>query len=177
MTAENNYTIEMFISDQEIQKRIAEISLKIQMDFKNKNPLIIAVLKGSFIFCADLIRHLNPLYKVDFITLSSYSGQDSTGKVIVHKDIKTDIAGYDVIIVEDIVDTGLTMDFLKKDLIKRNPKSISVCALLDKKSKRKIPIDIEYVCFEIPDDFVVGFGLDYNGLYRGLPYIGILKES
>jgi hypoxanthine phosphoribosyltransferase len=166
----------MFISAEEIQRRIAEISLQIQIDYKDKNPLIAAVLKGSFIFCADLIRHLSPLYKVDFIAVSSYSGENSTGRVTVNQDLKTDIAGHDIIVVEDIVDTGITMDYLKKEFAKRNPKSISVCALLDKKSRRKIPIDVEYVCFEIPDRFVVGCGLDYNGLYRGLPYIGLVKD-
>lgn len=177
MTAAGDYTIETFISAAEIQKKISETSLQIQRDFENKNPLIVAVLKGSFIFCGDLIRHLNPLYKVDFVTVSSYRGTKSLGEITLAADLKTDIAGHDVIIVEDIVDTGITINYLKTQFAKRNPTSLSVCALLDKPCKRKKDIKVEYACFEISDDFVVGYGLDYNGLYRGLPYIGILRSN
>lgn len=175
MKKEEKHTIDVLFSADQIKKKIAALALKISEDFKGKNPLIIAVLKGSFVFCADLIRNLDPTFAVDFIALSSYSGSVSEGKIRLISNLKEDLEGRDVIIVEDIIDTGLTLDFLLREFRLKNPKSIACCVLLDKKCARVKDADVRYSCFEIGDDFVVGYGLDYNGFYRGLPYIGILR--
>ena len=175
MKKEEKYTIDVLFSQDQIKEKIAGLALKISCDFKGKDPLIIAVLKGSFVFCADLIRNLDPAFAVDFISLSSYSGSVSEGKIRVISNLKENLEGRDVIIVEDIIDTGLTLDFLLNEFKKKEPKSITTCVLLDKKCARVKDVSVEYRCFEINDDFVVGYGLDYSGFFRGLPYIGILK--
>jgi hypoxanthine phosphoribosyltransferase len=171
----DKYSIEVLFTHDAIQKRVVEIASQIQKDYENKNTLIIAVLKGSFVFCADLVRNLNFLFAFDFISLSSYSGSVSGGAVKVISNLKENPEGRDVIIIEDIADTGITLDFLQKELAAKKPKSIRTCVLLDKKSARTKDITIDYTGFEIGDDFVIGYGLDYNGFFRGLPYIGILK--
>ncbi|MCL2335207.1 MAG: hypoxanthine phosphoribosyltransferase [Endomicrobia bacterium] len=170
-------SVEVLLSGEAIQRRISDIAAEISKDFKDKDALIIAVLKGSFVFCADLIRKLNLNIAVDFISLSSYSGTSPDGRVNVIAGLKETPEGRDVIIVEDIVDTGHTLDFLLKELSLKKPKSISTCVLLDKKCARVKQVPVEYVCFEVGSEFVVGYGLDYNGFYRGLPYIGILKDN
>ena len=170
----DGYYIEMLFSQDLIRKRISEIALRITGDYADKNTLIIAVLKGSFIFCADLIRNLDFLFAFDFISLSSYSGSVSGGKVKVVSDLKENPEGRDIVIIEDIADTGHTLDFLIGELAAKKPKSIKTCVLLDKKCARVKNIPVDYCGFEIGNDFVVGYGLDYNGFFRGLPYIGIL---
>lgn len=175
MKKEEKHTIDVLFSADNIKEKVAAMALRISEDFKGKDPLIIAVLKGSFVFCADLIRNLGPSFAVDFITLSSYSGSVSEGKVRVISNLKENLEGRDIIIVEDIIDTGMTLDFLLNEFKLKNPKSIAICVLLDKKCARVKDIEVKYSCFEIGDDFIVGYGLDYNGFYRGLPYIGKLK--
>lgn len=172
-----NYSIDTLFSGDLIQDRVSQIAARIEKDYKDKNTLIIAVLKGSFVFCADLIRNLNFVFAFDFISLSSYSGSVTDGNVKVISNLKENPEGRDVIIVEDIADTGHTLDFLHKELSAKNPKSIRTCVLLDKKCARVKDVPIEYAGFEIGNDFVVGYGLDYNGFFRGLPYIGILRLS
>jgi hypoxanthine phosphoribosyltransferase len=158
-----------------IQKRVCEVAFKISEDFKGKEVLIIAVLNGSFIFCADLVRSLNLKFVVDFVSLSSYSEFKSKGTVRIVSKFKESIIGKNVLILEDIVDTGITLDFLIKKILLKKPNSIKTCVLLDKKCMRKKEVPVEYSCFEINNDFVVGYGLDYNGFFRGLPYIVKLK--
>lgn len=177
MNQKDDYKIEVLISQEKLNKRIDEISLQIQRDFLDKDPLIIAILKGSIIFSSDLIRRLNPLYKIDFIIAKSYVGTQSTGDVKIIADVKSDIVDKDILLVDDIADTGITIDFLRKEFIKRGAKSVKVCVLLDKEGRRKVETTVEYSCFKIPNEFVVGYGLDYNDLYRGLPYIGVLSQE
>ncbi|MDR1942132.1 MAG: hypoxanthine phosphoribosyltransferase [Endomicrobium sp.] len=170
-----NADIDVLFTRELIQERVRQTARRISEDFKGRKVLLIAVLRGSFVFCSDLIRELTIEFKVDFISLSSYSGAVSSGNIKVMSELREDPAGEDVIIVEDIIDTGITLDFLLKELSLKNPKSVSACALLNKKGARIKDVAVKYSCFEIGGQFVVGYGLDYNGLYRGLPYIAILK--
>jgi hypoxanthine phosphoribosyltransferase len=177
MNIEEKYTVEVLLSEETIQKRVAEVADQISKDFKDKEVLLVSVLNGSFIFCADLVRKMSIKCKIDFISVSSYVSTQSQGKVKIVSGLKEDIIGKDVILIEDILDTGITLDFLKKEIAFKKPKSITTCAFLDKKCARKIEVDAEYRCFEVGNDFIVGYGLDCNGFFRGLPYIGRLKET
>jgi hypoxanthine phosphoribosyltransferase len=167
----------VLLSEEEIQAKIAEIGKQISTDFEGKNPIFVGVLKGCFIFMADLMRNVSIPCSMDFMAVSSYSGTTSTGAVKINKDLSEDIAGRHVIIVEDILDSGVTLNYLKNFLQQRNPASIHIATLMDKPSRRKAPVFADYSCFEIPDAFVVGYGLDYNERYRNLPYIGVLKRE
>ncbi|MDR3049681.1 MAG: hypoxanthine phosphoribosyltransferase [Elusimicrobiota bacterium] len=174
---ENKHTVKILLTEEQINKRIMEVSLQIQRDFSDKDPLIISILKGSFIFSSDLIRHLNPLYKIDFIVAKSYIGTESSGSVKIIADVKSEIKGKDILFIDDIADTGVTTSFLRKEFLSRGAKSVKVCVLLNKQSRRFVDTIVEYSCFDIPNEFVVGYGLDYNDLYRGLPYVGILSQE
>ena len=167
----------ILISEEEIQKKVAEMGRKISEDFRGKDPLFVGVLKGCFIFMADLMRYVDIRCSMDFMAVSSYSGTSSTGAVKINKDLSEDIEGRHVIIVEDILDSGVTLSYLKQYLMVRRPASISIATLMDKPARRKADIYADYSCFEIPDAFVVGYGLDYNERYRNLPYIGVLKPE
>ena len=167
----------ILISEEEIQKKVAEMGKKISEDFRDKDPLFVGVLKGCFIFMADLMRYVDIRCSMDFMAVSSYSGTSSTGAVKINKDLSEDIEGRHVIIVEDILDSGVTLSYLKQYLMVRKPASISIATLMDKPARRKADVYADYSCFEIPDAFVVGYGLDYNERYRNLPYIGILKPE
>ena len=167
----------ILISEEEIQKKVAEMGKKISQDFRDKDPLFVGVLKGCFIFMADLMRYVDIRCSMDFMAVSSYSGTSSTGAVKINKDLSEDIEGRHVIIVEDILDSGVTLSYLKQYLMVRKPASISIATLMDKPARRKADIYADYSCFEIPDAFVVGYGLDYNERYRNLPYIGVLKPE
>ena len=160
-----------------IEKRVKELAAAISRDYVGKELIVIGILKGAFIFMADLIRCLSIPCRVDFARLASYgAGASSSGKVIMSKDIETSIKDRDVLIVEDIVDTGITMSFLVDWLKERNPHSIRVCALLDKRKMRKAPFEADYVGFAIDDGFVVGYGLDFNEQARFLPDICVIRE-
>ena len=167
----------ILISEEEIQKKVAEMGKKISQDFRDKDPLFVGVLKGCFIFMADLMRAVQIPCAIDFMAVSSYSGTSSTGAVKINKDLSEDIEGRHVIIVEDILDSGVTLSYLKQYLMVRKPASISIATLMDKPARRKADVYADYSCFEIPDAFVVGYGLDYNERYRNLPYIGVLKPE
>ena len=167
----------ILISEEEIQKKVAEMGRKISEDFRDKDPLFVGVLKGCFIFMADLMRYVDIRCSMDFMAVSSYSGTTSTGAVKINKDLSEDIEGRHVIIVEDILDSGVTLSYLKQYLMVRKPASISIATLMDKPARRKADVYADYSCFEIPDAFVVGYGLDYNERYRNLPYIGVLKPE
>ena len=167
----------ILISEEEIQKKVAEMGKKISQDFRDKDPLFVGVLKGCFIFMADLMRYVDIRCSMDFMAVSSYSGTSSTGAVKINKDLSEDIEGRHIIIVEDILDSGVTLSYLKQYLMVRKPASISIATLMDKPARRKADIYADYSCFEIPDAFVVGYGLDYNERYRNLPYIGVLKPE
>nr|WP_307774553.1 hypoxanthine phosphoribosyltransferase [uncultured Cetobacterium sp.] len=168
-----DYTIEKMISEEELQKRIKEVAKEIEKDYQGKNLICVGLLKGSIMFMADLLKNVELDLAMDFMKVSSYhGGTDSTGVVKILKDVDEDLTGKDVLIIEDIIDTGLTLESVKKFLLSKQPNSLKVCSLLDKPSRRKVEMVGEYIGFEIPDEFVIGYGLDYNELYRNLPYIG-----
>ena len=166
------------ISEEQLKTRISELAKQIEKDYEGKSPVIVGVLKGSVMFYTDLVRQIDLPLTVDFMSISSYgAGVNSTGEVKIIKDIDGKIGGKDVIIVEDIVDSGYSMNCLLKLFATRSPKSVRVCALLDKPSRREIPVPIDYTGFQVANEFVVGYGLDYTGLYRNIPFIGVLKKE
>lgn len=160
------------ISQEEIQRRIGELGQLISADYEGKEILMVCLLRGSFIFSADLIRVLEPDTVVDFMVVSSYQGEQSSGEVRILKDLAENVHDRHVLIVEDIVDTGLTLNKILQLLESRNPKSIAICSMLNKPCRRLQPVDIDYIGFEVEDRFVVGYGLDMDQKYRQLPYIG-----
>lgn len=168
----------ILLDEQALQKRIAEMADELNHDYANDELVMICVLKGAFMFLADLSKHLNFRVAQDFISISSYGeATKSSGVVKMVKDMEESIRNRHVLIVEDIVDTGLTLDYLRRSLLMREPKSLKICSLLSKPARRKIDLDIDYLGFTIDDHFVVGYGLDYLSFYRGLPYIGILDPT
>lgn len=169
----------ILLSEEQIQARIEELGKILTAEYADKNPVIVGVLKGVVIFYADMVRKINVPCQMDFMWLSSYSGTNSTGQTIVRQDLKTDIKGRHVLILEDIFDTGTSLDFTVKHLLAKEPASLKICTLLDKPERRRpgITLQADFVGFTIPNAFVVGYGLDYNEKYRNLPYIGILKPE
>lgn len=168
----------VLFSKEQLAKRIKELAEQLDKDYAGKTPLMVAILKGSVMFFTDLIREMTLPLEIDFMSISSYgSGVKSSGEVKMIKDLDNKIEGKDVIIVEDIVDSGYTMKYLTHLLEARNPSSIKICALLDKPSRRETDVAIDYKGFEVGNEFVVGYGLDYAARYRNIPFIGILKRS
>ncbi|MGL6024708.1 MAG: hypoxanthine phosphoribosyltransferase [Cetobacterium sp.] len=168
-----DYVIEKMISEEALQTRVREVAKEIEKDYAGKNLICVGLLKGSIMFMADLLKNVDMDLAMDFMKVSSYhGGTDSTGVVKILKDVDADLTGKDVLIIEDIIDTGLTLESVKKFLLTKQPNSLKVCSLLDKPSRRKVEMVGEYIGFEIPDEFVVGYGLDYDELHRNLPYIG-----
>ncbi len=168
----------VLFTEREIADKVSELGAQIRKEYADEEQyVVVTVLKGSYIFSADLVRQLDTNAVIDFITASSYDGTQSTGVIRILQDIREDITGKRVILVEDIVDTGRTLAALKKDFIERGAKDVKICTCLDKKAARVIDVEADFSCFEIGDQFVVGYGLDYNEKYRGLPYIGILKSD
>ena len=167
----------ILINETELKDKVAQLGNQISDDYKGLSPVFITVLRGSIIFLCDLIREVKIPISLDFLSVSSYSGQTHTGVVRIIKDLDENIENRHVVLIEDIIDTGLTLNYIVGMLRDRKPASIKVCALLDKKVRRIIDIPIDYKGFEIPDEFVVGYGMDYNQQYRNLPFIGILKEE
>jgi hypoxanthine phosphoribosyltransferase len=161
----------------EIEDTVKHLAASISADYTGREPLIIGILKGSFIFIADLVRRLDISVEVDFIRLSSYSGTNSSGRVKVVHDLSSPIKGRHVLVVEDVVDTGVTISFLLNYLNKKKPASLSLCALTDKPFHRRVPVKIDYLGRELPDKFIVGYGLDYNEKYRNLPDICYIEEG
>lgn len=169
----------ILLSEQQIQTRIQELGEILTKEYADKNPVIIGVLKGVVVFYADMIRRIQVPCQMDFMWISSYAGTDSTGKMLVRQDVSADIGGRHVLILEDIFDTGNSLEFTVNHLKKQNPASIKICTLLDKPERRRagVTLKADYVGFTIPNAFVVGYGLDYNEKYRNLPYVGILKPE
>jgi hypoxanthine phosphoribosyltransferase len=175
--AESREKVNVLISQVELEKRIKELAQEISRDYAGRDLLLIGVLKGSFMFLADLLRHLGPETAVDFMGTSSYGAStQSSGEVRITKDLEHSPAGRHVLLVEDIVDTGLTLRYLVDTLRARQPASLKVCALLDKPARRRVRIGLDYYGFIIPNAFVVGYGLDYQERYRGLPFVGVVEE-
>lgn len=169
---------EILLNEEAIQTRVAGLGAEITRDYQDRPPLLVAVLRGAVLFIADLVRAMDTELEIDFMAVSSYgSTTRSSGVVRILKDLDQDIRDRDVLLVEDILDTGLTLNYLIKNLGTRQPRSIEVCALLVKKGKQKVRLTPKYVGFEIPDEFVVGYGLDLNEKYRNLPFVATLKEG
>ena len=170
--------LEVLLSEEELQARVRELGAQITRDYAGKTPFFLGVLKGCYVFMADLVRSVDLHCSMDFMAVSSYGrGTSSTGAVRITKDLSRDIEGKDVIIVEDILDSGTTLSYLKKYLANRKPASIRIVTLLDKPARRKTDIKADYSGFTVPDEFVVGYGLDFAEDYRNLPYIGVLKPE
>ena len=168
----------ILIEENELKSKVAEIAAKITEDYKGKDLLIVCVLKGAVIFASDLIRKIDLPLDIDFMAISSYGANTkSSGVVRILKDLNTGIEDRHVLIVEDIIDSGLTLAYLADNLRSRQPASVEICTILDKKERRTINLDIKYAGFVVPDEFVVGYGLDYAEKYRNLPYIAVLKEE
>ena len=169
----------VLLTEEQIQSKVAEFAEILSKEYEGKDPIFVGVLKGVVIFFADVVRKITVPCEIDFMCLSSYGGTNSTGNMVVRSDITTDIEGRHVLILEDIYDTGNSLTFVREQLLKKNPASLKICTLLDKPSRRKpgITLKADYVGFEVPNEFVVGYGLDYNEYYRNLPYIGVLKPE
>ncbi|MDO8964618.1 MAG: hypoxanthine phosphoribosyltransferase [Coriobacteriia bacterium] len=169
---------EIIFSEEQVQERIREIGAEISRDYEGRSVLLVAVLRGAALFIADLSRTITVPVQLDFMAVSSYgSSTKSSGVVRILKDLDETIEGRDVIVVEDILDTGLTLKYLLKNLASRKPSSLEVVTLLSKEGKQRVPISCKYVGFVVPDEFVVGYGLDYAERYRNLPYIGVLRPA
>ncbi len=170
--------LKVLISEEESKAKGTQHGEQITADYAGKSPVFIGVLKGCFVFMADLLRHVDLYCDLDFMAVSSYgSGTSTTGAVKINKDLSRDIEGRDVIIVEDILDSGVTLSYLRGYLERRNPASIKIVTLMDKPARRRADIKADYFGFSVPDEFVVGYGLDYDERYRNLPYIGVLKPE
>ncbi len=169
---------EILIPSEKIQKRVGEIGNLITEDYQGKRPLLVGILRGAVVVLGDLMRCIDLPCEIDFMDISSYgSGKSSSGVVRILKDLEEDMTGRHVIIVEDIIDTGLTLSYIRRSLQARKPASLEICALLSKPSRRRVELAVKYLGFEVPDEFVVGYGLDYTGAYRNLPDICVLKPE
>jgi hypoxanthine phosphoribosyltransferase len=168
----------VLLDEQQIRDRLAEIGEQIAADYADEPPILVGVLKGAVMVMADLARSVDLAVEMDWMAISSYgSGTKSSGVVRILKDLKEDISGRNVLIVEDIIDSGLTLKWLLSNLRSRGPKSVEICTLLRKPEAARVEIDVKYVGFDIPNEFVIGYGLDYAEAYRNLPYVGVLKRS
>ncbi len=174
-----NDILEVMLSEEQIKARIEELGRELSAEYAGKDPVVVGVLKGVVVFYADMIRKLTVPCQCDFMWISSYAGTNSTGIMQVKRDVSADIKGRHVLILEDIFDTGNSLDFTYRHLMAKEPASLKICTLLDKPSRRKpgITLKADYVGFEVPDAFVVGYGLDFNEHYRNLPYVGVLKPE
>ena len=170
---------EILLTEEQIRAKIQELGQILTEEYRDKDPVVVGVLKGVVVFYADMIRQINTPCQMDFMWISSYSGANSTGQMQVRRDVSCDIKGRHVLILEDIYDTGNSLDFTYRHLLSKEPASLKICTLLDKPERRKpgITLKPDYIGFTIPNAFVVGYGLDYNEHYRNLPYIGILKPE
>jgi len=169
----------VLLSEAQIQAKVEELASLLTKEYADKDPIFVGVLKGVVIFFADMVRKMNFPCEIDFMCISSYGGTNSTGNVVVKKDLSADIKGRHVVILEDIYDTGNSLSFVRDYLLRKEPASLKICTLLDKPERRKpgVTLKPEYVGFTIPNEFVVGYGLDFNEHYRNLPYIGVLKPE
>lgn len=170
---------QILLTEEQIKERISQLGQQLTQDYKDKNPVIIGVMKGVVVFYADMIRQIQTPCQMDFMWISSYAGTESTGQMLVRRDVTQDLKGRHVLILEDIYDTGNSLNFTYQHLLAKEPASLKICTLLDKPERRKegITLQADYVGFTIPNAFVVGYGLDYNEYYRNLPYIGVLKPE
>lgn len=174
----NNDIERVLYSEEDIRSAVSRLGDRLTKDYQGKRPIIISVLKGASLFTVDVIRKMDVYLDLDFINISSYHGGiQSSGKIDLLNDLKEDVSGRDVLIVEDIIDTGRSLKYLKELLASRNARDVRVCSLLDKPEGRLVDVDVDYVGFNVPNEFVVGYGLDYDETYRNLPYVGVLKPE
>ncbi len=166
-----------FLTVEQIQRRVKELAAQISEDYEGKELLAVGILKGAFMFLSDMAKLIQVPMNVDFLVASSYIKTHTTGEVVIHADIREDVKNKHVILFEDIVDTGLTLQYLKEVVLSKKPASVKICTFLNKKAHRQVHMDLDYVGFDIPDEFVVGYGLDYDNRFRNLPYIAIFKED
>jgi hypoxanthine phosphoribosyltransferase len=168
----------VLITSADVQERVRALGEHITEDYRGERPLLVGILRGAIVVLSDLMRNIDLPCEIDFMDISSYgSGTSSSGVVRILKDLEEDITGRHVLIVEDIIDTGLTLSYLRRSLLARRPASLEICALLSKPSRRRVELPVKYLGFEVPDEFVVGYGLDYGGAYRNLPDICVLKPE
>lgn len=169
----------ILLTEEQIKARIAELGKELSAEYAGKDPIFVGVLKGVVVFYADMIRAIDVPCQLDFMWISSYAGTESTGKMVVKKDVSADLTGRHVVILEDIFDTGTSLDYTYHHLLEKHPASLKICTLLDKPERRRpeITLKADYTGFVIPNEFVVGYGLDFNEYYRNLPYVGILKPE
>jgi len=167
----------LLFSEEQIRERVAQVAAEISADYAGKEITLVTVLRGAVFFAVDLARALSVSVRMDFLAVSAFPAAERSGVVRIAKDLDESISGADVLLVEDIVDTGLTLRYLMRNLSARQPASLAVCTLLDKTPRRLVDVPVRYRCFEIPDRFVVGYGLDYQQRYRNLPYVGVLKPE
>ena len=176
--SQSNDILQVLLTEEQLKAKCAEMGAQITKDYAGKNLLLVTVLKGAVVYFTDLMRAIDLPCTIDFMIVSSYgSGVKTSGVVKIVKDLDTDLTGKDLLIVEDILDTGLTLSYLKDMLAARNPASIRIATLLDKPDRRKADIKADYIGYRVPDEFVVGYGLDYDEKYRNLPYVGVLKPE
>jgi hypoxanthine phosphoribosyltransferase len=169
---------EVLIPSSQIQEKVRELGERITEDYRGERPLLVGILRGAVVVLGDLMRNIDLPCEIDFMDISSYgTGTSSSGVVRILKDLEEDITDRHVLIVEDIIDTGLTLSYIRRSLLARKPASLEICSLLSKPSRRRVELDVKYLGFEVPDEFVVGFGLDYAGAYRNLPDICVLKPE
>jgi hypoxanthine phosphoribosyltransferase len=169
---------EVLITSSEIQQKVCEIGELITQDYRGERPLLVGILRGAVVVMGDLMRNIDLPCEIDFMDISSYgTGTSSSGVVRILKDLEEDITDRHVVIVEDIIDTGLTLSYIRRSLLARKPASLEICALLSKTSRRRVDLEVKYLGFEVPDEFVVGYGLDFGGAYRNLPDICVLKPE
>jgi hypoxanthine phosphoribosyltransferase len=161
---------------EQIQARVKGLAEEISSDYKGKELLAVPILRGAFMFASDLVREIMVPLVMDFISASSYVKTDTTGEVKIHCDLRENIRGRSVLLIEDIVDTGITLNYVRETLLQREPESLKICAFLDKKERRVVDVPLDYVGFSIPNVYVVGYGLDYDNLFRNLPYISVFKK-
>ena len=175
----HNDILKVLITEEQLKARIAEMGRQLTADYAGKDPVFVGVLKGVVVFYADMVRAIDTQCQFDFMWISSYDGTHSTGDMQVKRDISADIKGRHVVILEDIFDTGNSLDFTYKHLLSKEPASLKICTLLDKPEGRnpKVTLQADYVGFKVPNEFVVGYGLDFNEHYRNLPYVGVLKPE
>jgi len=165
-----------FLTVEQIQKRVRELADLISKDYDGREILAVGIMKGAFMFFSDLVRVIQSPLQIDFLIASSYMKTESSGEVKIWYDIREDVSGRDVLLIEDIVDTGVTLNYLRERILMKCPNSLRICTFLDKKERREVDVPIDYVGFEIPNEFVVGYGLDYDNRFRNLPYISVFKK-
>ncbi len=165
------------ITEEQIQRKVKELAQKISNDYAQKDLVVIGILKGSFMFFSDLIRYIKSPLKIDFLIASSYVKDSSSGEVKIHYFPREEIQGKDILLVDDIIDTGISLQHIREKILEQNPASLKICVLLDKKDRRIIEVPIDYIGFSVPNKFIVGYGLDYQEMFRNIPYITVFKKE